>query len=78
MVQGTIKFSENEAKFCIVDEENMKFLDFLEFGDEFEVKVDNKWIGTKLEIINNEAGELIFSLKGTPYNGNLDGVEIRK
>ncbi len=78
MVQGTIKFSENEAKFCIVDEENMKFLDFLEFGDEFEVKVDDKWICTKLEIINNEAGELIFSLKGTPYNGNLDGVEIRK
>ena len=28
MVQGTIKFSENEAKFCIVDEDNMKFLDF--------------------------------------------------
>lgn len=78
MVQGTIKFSESEAKFCIVDEENMKFVDFLGFGDEFEVKVDGNWIYTKLEIIENEAGELIFSLKGTPYNGNLDGIEIRK
>ncbi len=78
MVQGTIKFSESEAKFCIVDEENMKFVDFLGFGDEFEVKVDGNWIPTKLEIIENEAGELIFSLKGTPYNGVLDGIEIRK
>lgn len=78
MVQGTIKFSESEAKFCIVDEENMKFVDFLGFGDEFEVKVDGNWIHTKLEIIENEAGELIFSLKGTPYNGNLDEIEIRK
>lgn len=78
MIQGTIKFSENEAKFCIVDEEKMQFLDFLDFGDEFEVNVDGKWIPTKLEIINNEAGELIFSLKGTPFNGNLDGIEIRK
>lgn len=78
MVQGTIKFSESEAKFCIVDEENMKFVDFLGFGDEFEVKVDGNWIPTKLEIIENEAGELIFSLKGTPFNGVLDGIEIRK
>lgn len=78
MVQGTIKFSENEAKFCIVDEDNMKFLDFLEFGDEFEVNVDGKWVRTKLEIITNEAEELVFSLKGTPYNGVLDGVEIRR
>ena len=78
MTEGTIKFSENEAKFCIVDEENEKFLEFLEFGDEFEVKVDGEYVHTKLEIINNEAGELIFSLKNTPYNGNLDGVEIRK
>ncbi len=78
MVQGTMKFSETEAKFCIVDEENIKFLDFLEFGDEFEVKVDGEWVHTKLEIITNEAEELIFSLKGTPYNGVLDGVEVRK
>lgn len=78
MGQGTIKFSENEAKFCIVDEDNMKFLDFLEFGDEFEANVDGKWVRTKLEIITNEAEELVFSLKGTPYNGVLDGVEIRR
>lgn len=78
MVQGTIKFSENEAKFCIVDEDNMKFLDFLEFGDEFEANVDGKWVRTKLEIITNETEELVFSLKGTPYNGVLDGVEIRR
>lgn len=78
MVQGTIKFSENEARFCIVDEDNMKFLDFLEFGDEFEADVDGKWVRTKLEIITNEAEELVFSLKGTPYNGVLDGVEIRR
>ncbi len=78
MVEGTIKFSINEAKFCIVNEEDEQFIEFLEFGDEFEVKVDDKFVHTKLEIINNEAGELIFSLKGTPYNGNLDGVEIRK
>ncbi len=78
MVHGTIKFSENESKFCIVDEENMKFIDFLEFGDEFEVLCEDKWVPTKLEIITNEAGELIFSLKGTSYNGILDGVEVRK
>ena len=78
MGQGTIKFSETEAKFCIVDEDNMKFLDFLEFGDEFEANVDGKWVRTKLEIITNEAEELVFSLKGTPYNGVLDGVEIRR
>ncbi len=56
----------------------MKFLDFLEFGDEFEAKVDGDWVRTKLEIITNEAEELIFSLKGTPFNGVLDGVEVRK
>lgn len=78
MTQGTIKFSENEAKFCIVNEEALEFIEFLDFGDEFEVKVNGEWTPTKLEIINNEAGELIFSLKGTPYNGNLDGIEIRK
>ena len=78
MTEGTIKFSENEGKFCIVDEENEKFIDFIEFGDEFEVKVNDGWVKTKLEIISNEAEELIFNLKGTPYNGNLDGVEIRK
>lgn len=78
MVEGTIKFSEKEAKFCIVDEEKEAFIEFLEFGDEFDVKVDNNWVHTKLMIITNEAGELIFSLKDTPYNGNLDGVEIRK
>lgn len=78
MIQGTIRFSETEAKFCIVNEEDEKFLAFLEFGDEFDVKVEDNWIHSKLEIISNEAEELIFNLKGTPYNGNLDGIEIRK
>lgn len=78
MTEGTIKFSETEGKFCIVDEVNINFLEFLEFGDEFEVKSGDEWVHTKLEIITNEAGELIFSLKGTPFNGNIDGVQIRK
>lgn len=78
MTQGTIKFSENEGKFCIVDEVNTLFIDFLDFGDEFEVEQDGQWVKTKLEILNNEAGELIFSLKGTRYNGNIDGVKVRR
>jgi len=73
--EGELAFDETTGKFWIVKEEmGLKSIDF---GDSFEVKVDDNWVRTSIEIANNEDGDLIFKLKNTPYQGIVDGVEAR-
>ena len=50
----------------------------LKFGDSFEVSTENGWQETSLEIANDENGNLVFKLKNTPYQGELEGLEARK
>lgn len=74
-VEGVLVFDEYTAKFWIIkDDVGLKSLDF---GDKFEVKVDDIWVDTCIEIGSNDDGELIFKLKNTPYQGNMDGVSAR-
>ena len=50
----------------------------LQFGDNFEVKVDDVWVQTALDISNDQNGDLIFKLRNTPYEGEIEGLEARK
>lgn len=51
--------------------------DQIQFGDEFEVRTDGGWARTKIEITDDGAGNLLFKLRGTPYEGILDGIPAR-
>ncbi len=50
----------------------------LKFGDTFEVKTEDGWIETSLEITSDDSGNLVFKLKNTSYQGDLEGLEARK
>ena len=77
MKEGTLEFDEIEGKFCIANEEENSILRHLDFGDKFEVKVDEKWVETCLVIGQNEHGDMIFNLKDTPYSELLNGLPAR-
>lgn len=77
MNEGTLEFSEQDAKFCIANEDLNSIITMLEFGDTFEVKVEDKWVETCLEIGQNDKGEMIFKLKNTPYVEFITGIPAR-
>ena len=75
--KGTLEFDESTGKFVIANEEENTIVKSLEFGDSFEVLVDNKWVETSLLIDSNEKGEMIFSLKNTPYKKFITGIPAK-
>lgn len=77
ITEGTLEFDETDGKFVIAHEESNKILKNLNFGDEFEVKVNDQWVKTSLEISSNDKGEMIFILKGTPYREFVTGIDAR-
>ncbi len=78
MKEGQLTFDVNSGKFWITNPEDFSPLASLEFGDEFEVALPSgEWVKTNLVIGNNEQGDLIFKLKNTPYEGQLDGIQAR-
>ncbi len=76
MTEGKLGFDVSCGAFCIVENETFAQIP-LNFGDEFEVKVDENWVKTAIEITNNDKGELIFKLKNTPYSGDLTELDVR-
>ncbi len=74
---GTLEFDESAGKFVIANEESNSILKNLEFGDSFEVLVENEWVKTSLAIGTNDKGEMIFLLKDTPYKEFITGIEAR-
>ncbi len=79
-IEGLLMFDIGTGKFWIVDRDNQDSgLTMLEFGDCFEVKVDDNWISTSLKIENDEVtGELVFALANTNLKADLNGIEVRK
>lgn len=75
-VEGLLKFSEVTGSFYIGNEDDDS-VEQLDFGDEFEVFLNNKWIKTGLRIDSDENG-LVFRLKNTDYQGILDDIPARK
>ncbi len=75
-VEGLLKFSEVTGSFYIGNEDDDS-AEQLDFGDEFEVFLNNKWIKTGLRIDSDENG-LVFRLKNTDYQGVLDDIPARK
>ena len=75
--KGTLEFDESTGKFVIANEEENTIVKSLEFGDSFEVLVDDKWVETSLLIDSNEKGEMIFSLKNTPYKEFTTGIPAK-
>ena len=76
--QGQLTFDINSGKFWITDPEDPSPITSLEFDDTFEVKVEDQWVQTGLQITNDDYGNLIFKLKNTNYAGHLDGIEVRQ
>ncbi len=76
IVEGLLKFSEVTGSFYIGNEDDDS-AEQLEFGDEFEVYLNNEWIKTGLRIDSDENG-LVFRLKNTDYQGMLDDIPARK
>ncbi|MBR1911563.1 MAG: DUF5348 domain-containing protein [Treponema sp.] len=75
-VEGLLKFSEMTGSFYIGNEDSDS-AEQLEFGDEFEVFLDGKWVQTGLRI-DSDANGLVFRLKNTDYQGVLDDIPARK
>ncbi len=75
--EGLLTFDVNSGKFWITSELEHVPLASLEFGDKFEVKVDDEWVPTELQIVNDNEGNLVFKLKNTEYAGILDDLEVR-
>ena len=76
--EGLLTFDINSGKFWITDQETQAPVTSLEFGDTFEVKTDDGWIKTGIEITSGDDGNLLFKLKNTNYAGILDGIEVRQ
>lgn len=76
--EGQLTFDINSGKFWITDPQDQSPITSLEFSDSFEVKVEDKWVPTSLQISNDKDGNLIFKLKDTNYEGFLDGIEVRQ
>lgn len=75
--EGRLAFDVNSGKFWILGEGSVP-LTSLDFGDTFEVKVDDDWVETSLEIKTGDYGDLVFHMKNTAYYGVLDDLEVRK
>ena len=75
-ITGILTFDINSGTFWITCEDESP-LTKIQFGDSFEVKVGEDWIPTKIEIGSDSEGALIFKLKDTPYEGMLDGLDVR-
>lgn len=76
-IEGRLTFDVNSGHFWITTEDHEP-LTSLDFGDTFEVKVNDDWVPTRLQITNGLYGELVFKLENTPYSGVLDDLEVRK
>lgn len=76
--QGQLTFDINSGKFWITDPEDTSPITSLEFSDTFEVKVEDEWVETSIQISNDDNGNLVFKLKNTNYSGFLDGLEVRQ
>ncbi len=74
---GFLVFDVNFGKFGIAESQWGSTFDIIEFGATFEVKVDDKWVETCLEITSDSEHNLLFKLKGTDMAGDLNGLEIR-
>ena len=77
ITEGTLEFDESNGNSVIGHEESNRILKTLKFGDKFEVKVNDEWVETFLEISSNEKGEMIFVLHGTPYKEFITGIDAR-
>lgn len=75
-IQGKLTFDVIQGKFWVTGSEGEP-LTSIEFGDRFEVLVDDEWKETCLKIINGDNGDLVFQMEGTPYYGVLDDLEVR-
>ncbi|MBQ3669878.1 MAG: DUF5348 domain-containing protein [Treponema sp.] len=76
-IEGALTFDINSGKFWVTDPEDTSPRTSIEFGDTFEVKIEDKWVETGIEITSDESGNLLFKLKNTNYAGILDGLEVR-
>ncbi|QOS40720.1 hypothetical protein DYE49_09770 [Treponema rectale] len=74
-IEGFLTFDINSGSFWITKEGAP--LTQINFGDTFEVKVDDKWIETGIEITSDDEGALLFKLKNTAFSGILDDLEVR-
>lgn len=75
--EGKLTFDINSGKFWITGEEGEPVTS-LEFDDTFEVKVEDEWVPTAIQIDSDLWGNLVFKLKNTNYSGHLDGIEVRQ
>ncbi len=75
--EGILVFNEFDGKFAIAEDEKSFPFTNIEFGDTFEVKYEDKWIQTSLQIVNDDAGNLVFKLKGIDYSGDITGFDAR-
>ncbi len=76
--EGVLVFDPNFGRFAIAKDEMGDPIVPIEFGDVFEVKVNDEWVETGFEISKDEDENLIFKLKGTDFAGVLEGLEVRK
>jgi len=76
--EGILVFNQFEGKFAIAEDEQSFPFVTLEFGDTFEVKYNDKWIQTNIEITSDDGGQLVFKLKGIDYKGDISGFDARK
>ena len=76
--EGVLQFDINFGRFGIAVNDDSTPDTPLNFGDEFEVKIDGKWIPTALDITSDKDNNLQFKLRNTPYAGDLNGFEVRK
>ena len=75
--EGILVFNEFDGKFAIAEDEQSFPFTNIEFGDTFEVKYEDKWTETSLQIANDDAGNLVFRLKGIDYTGDITGFDAR-
>ncbi len=74
--EGRLTFDVPQGMFWIAKNNSNGIQ--LQFGDTFEVKVDDAWVETALDIASDQNGDLIFKLRNTPYEGEIEGLEARK
>lgn len=76
-MQGFLVFDARDGKFGISESVERFPHTLLEFGQEFEVKDGEKWVKTGLEIVTDNKGNLLFKLKNTDFQGELNGLEVK-
>ena len=76
-IEGCLAFDGENGKFWIIDVEETRGLALLEFGSEFQVFSDGKWIDTGFKIGNASDGGMAFTLKNTDFGENIEGSRVR-